>query len=659
MDNYHSHAYSPIKRSTPPTSERRDLGMQAATGGGGFHSDANNMGMTYGSQRSYSPAEGSQLSLKNTQSVAKWQTSQIDNKPAEDGRRYEDRPIYSYVDGGVSQNRSPPEIREEEKPTYRVYDTSVQRYANLGPYAYAKIEESPSQSRDKYGQNELESGLTKYHMTNYDKSLQAIPDKSQSETSYPGSSRQYQEQIRVNVIPESSERRSIEPKKSSLLDRFAKKQEDAYEESTRKDKLLDDIPRLLPMSKLPDSYVEKSNSFNQEAFMESENQYESRKEQYESIKKVHNPEAEYFSFSPEPDRPDKWANGSTPSPSKFIDSRGFFSSQGDFHNDDAHKDDATFNKSSKVQTLENEGELKKEIDTLKQKLDSITSYSQRLESQLAESRNSSIHNQGGESSWQTERKQMSEKFKLVKLQSQQIADQADEYKKVADGYIAQLEAKAGHHEKEMRLKDETIKRLQDQINSSRISQGNYGIQYQTSSQVDYSSFSQAISKIIAPVTEFLKDLDSSLQRNMTGSYSDSLVTHILKQLDQLNKNPCDYYLKQEQVIELSNLKVLFNSLLKVITSKLTVAPVPTNRPSIDTQGIQTDRSRSRDQVSGRTSVTTAQRDPAITKKLVEENQKMAIEYSKLKMQNKSLKDHIDNLIGQKPQQYSTRVYSYQ
>lgn len=645
MDNYHSHAYSPIKRSTPPTSHKYGIGLQPHTGGGGTHGLT-----THSNNRTYVPADGSQLSLKSNSSD-QWRGGQFDGKLGEvksfdiipmDTRTQQDRDVQDRADADQGKDF-------ENVPAFKVYETQEyrpQHYA-VGPYSYAKIEDSRIQRQDIYVSRGENSEIVKNHMANHDQDrAKTINKEDDDEKSYYNGAKQYQEPVRVNTLPDSNKRRSVDPKKSSLLDRFAKKKDDVYVEPQHQNRILvDQPPKLLPMSKLPDSYVDRSNSFNQDAFMEAEELYGSRKVQYESIKKEPNVEVEYFSFSPEPVHPDKWANGSTPSPSKLLDSKLFFSSQ-----DDNHKADAGFEKSYKNKSSEDNSELKKETEILKNKLETMANYSKMLESQLIEKRNSGMNSHENESDWQIERKEMSEKFKLIKLQSQQIADQADEYKKVADGYIGQLEAKACHHDKELKLKEETIRRLQQQIADLRNNQGTPN--YQSSTPLN-SDFNLAISRITVPFIDFFKELDMELQRALRNGYSNSLVTHILTQITQLSKNPSDYYTRENPVIELSNLKVLFLSFTKVICSKINTTSITPNRPSIDSQGMLTDRSVSREQTSVRSSVTAAsKRDPNTMKKIIEENQRMAIEYSKLKEQNKSLKDQIDELVNKPSRQYN-------
>lgn len=419
------------------------------------------------------------------------------------------------------------------------------------------------------------------------------------------------------------------PKKSSLLDKFSSIKVSENQEQLPPSRLVPELPKLQALSKLPDSYVDNSAS----NFQSNNKDADILAKEYQSPQFTPEEGKEYFSFSPQND---KWANGSTPSPRSFIDSKAFFNSQV-YSSKGPEKDDGadSFTSNIDLKTLKDLYLAeKRENQMLREKVD-------RLENSNRDLLRGSI----GEEAIQKERAKLSEHLKLVKLQSQQITEQADEYKKIADGYINQLEAKNSHLEKEIAKRDAQIKEFhlkgQNSPRSHSPNLRDHGLKTPDAQ----------LRNILQVFKDFFTELDTNLKNSHGTFYSPNVVTHINSQIDQLSSRSPDSLSNDSTLTEVSNLKVLLASLNKVIGSR----SVPLNQTHVNPhagndykQDGSSSRGKSPTSTMRSSSFTANKEKDSTTEKLVEENQKLAIEFSKLKQQNKSLKDHIQDLINAPP-----------
>lgn len=639
MNTFHnSHALPHLKRPASPSpsinrpvSKPTDETTFSATyyGSAAYNS----------SIRSYSPTNGSQLSMKINQSLPIEEYSYNKLLPSPNDVKQGDRPR----DSSKNMARDSAAINNSIKtaPIYRVLHQSESENKYIaGPYTFTKIESAKNlhqESTFKHDSPKYASySSTKYEMIREFSSPEITsPNREESKL------KSYEEyQYQPLLISDSKPKEFSISENTSLLDRF--KKEKAEETPIRKDEsrklLTDPAPKISQLSQLPDSYVDKSQSDQTDKFvMEKEENFES------PLKKHDNNEAAYFSFSPDNET---WANGSTPSPTKLVDSHFFNSQQHQAKDFEQIKNDSGMNSLPNHPT-ELKELLKREMlenEKLNTHIKKLTLDNQRLQGQLVEARFTGFNCEEDEgSALQIDKKNLSEQLKLVKLQSHHIAEQAEEYKKVADGYVKQIEAKLGLQEKEIQIREDTIKRLQDEIERARM--GNSSFSHGSLGGGGGNlRFPLAISNICKVYSDFLKDLDFDLTKQVAGVHSSSLVTQVLNQTAQLVKCSCEDLAASPPITELSNLRNLLGSLKKSIMAKLSssVSTVSTPRYSFESPN-KTERSSARDLSTS----TERKRDMSSnTRRLLEENQKLATEYSKLKTQQKSLLTQIKTLSGE-------------
>ena len=618
MHQYHAHANSPIKRSVP--SQPAEVHPQPPVVDH-FYGSRAKVEVSYGSTAPFTPVDGSQLALRHNGTPSPMSLSpRSPSTPPKKETEEIQGPSHQYSLERQPATYSPSFSQTGNSEQFQRFEPAGPTFGVLDRFISKTEQEKPT-GIPSYQYSRPKETLIDYGKDSYSVARENSPESKP----------------RIVVLNSTSGESSPLPRKSSLLEQFTK-ESSVDKKPSPPTRLLPEVPQLPAISKLPDSYVSNSGG-----------KFDSIAEVDQNAKEYHSPRfipenPEYFSFSPQND---KWANGSTPSPSHFQESKAlFFSSQVESEAESEKRKDKA---RSALQSLEY-SELREKLVEEQHKNLMLQQKVDRLEKELMTGGQPSPGDRSRSTDLmlQQEKAKMAEQLRQVKQQSQVITDQAEQYKQIADGYISQLEAKNDHQVKELKKQEDIIRDLRSKLQSS-----NYSSSFQKTASSTLTSSDATLGKILQVFREFFGELDTTLRSSHGTFYSPNVVSHINSQLEHLSTRPLESLARDEPLHELGNLKVLLSSLNKVIATRTVPLPAGAVKKGVESeyQRAETDRGPQReDSPSGRYSTKSLYRekkDDSGTYKLVEENQKLAVEYSKLKMQNKSLKEHLHELMSDK------------
>lgn len=533
----------------------------------------------------YSPGEGSQLAVRL-------------NRDPSTGHLI-----------GHSRTRSDPLIHQvgetEEKPMMASQSLAPPR--NLPQIGITSIDAAGGRPNYQYGVEH--DSRPSIHDTSRDKPTETHMDYGPDNYSARGKS------PRIVILSERSGESVPMPKKSSLLDKFIKQEIEKEQEQKRPSLLGQPIPKLEIISRIDESSQDLQPSTSPASNPEKAS------EPRQKITQGLADDSEYFTFS---DKKEEQQSNSDPQSfrtQEAITSRTFFDSQ--------IKDDLRASGQSPFK-IENQyfGKVS-DFDSNIRELDPIykdCGCTNNIEKKLNEAK-----------------AKHAEELRQVHQQSQKIVEQTNEYKKITDGYINQLEAKNKSLEEEINKKNAQIKDLQDQIRTRSTSP-----QYQSKAiNQPIASLNHPVQKIVQVFKEFFNDMNTCLQNSKATMNSPTLVSHIQSQLDQLAAKSPENWVSETQHHELKNLKVLLASLNKVVGSVQTAqtpASLDLQRPNY---GYQADGSQSSRNTSPRpsliltnTGLSSNSHSEAVIKKLQEENLRLGEIFSVIKAENRTLRTQL-------------------